>query len=274
MLITLRDGRVLAVHDSTGGEARDVTVVWHHGSPQTGAALEPHLRAAAARGIRWISYSRPSYGGSSDSPGRTIGDAAEDVAQLADALEVGRFAVMGASGGGPHALACAALLPGHVWAAVTFASPAPVTTEFDWFAGMADDGGLRAAQQGREARERFELTAEFEEDSFNSRDYAGLESRWVSLTADVGLASAAGSAGLVDDDLALVGPWGVDLATITAPVLLAQGGDDRVIPASHAHRLLALVPDGELWLRPGDGHISILDTSAVALDWLVARSSR
>lgn len=137
MQVTLKDGRSLTVHDSMNGAHAHLTIIWHHGSPQTGAALEPHLRAAAERGIRWVSYGRPSYGGSSDQPGRAIGDAAADVVEIADALGIGRFAVMGASGGGPHALACAALVPERVSGVVTFASLAPFTTEFDWFAGMA-----------------------------------------------------------------------------------------------------------------------------------------
>jgi pimeloyl-ACP methyl ester carboxylesterase len=172
--LTLSDGRMLAVHDTAPGTDAGVTVIWHHGSPQTGAALEPHLRAAAERGIRWVSYGRPEYGGSSSKTDRTIGDAAADVTELADALGLDRFAVMGASGGLPHALACAALLPDHVWTAVTFASLAPFTSEFDWFAGMAGGGSsLRASQRGRVAREVFELTAEFDDASFNTLDYAG-----------------------------------------------------------------------------------------------------
>ena len=78
--------------------------------------------------------------------------AAGDVRVLADAIGLGRFATMGASGGGPHALACAALLRDRVTGVVTLASPAPYTEAFDWFAGMVDPGGLRAARQGREAR--------------------------------------------------------------------------------------------------------------------------
>jgi pimeloyl-ACP methyl ester carboxylesterase len=271
--LTLSDGRMLAVHDTAPGTDAGVTVIWHHGSPQTGAALEPHLRAAAERGIRWVSYGRPEYGGSSPKLDRTIGNAAADVTELADALGLDRFAVMGASGGGPHALACAALLPDRVWAAATFASLAPFTTEFDWFAGMAGGGpSLRASQRGRGARREFELTAEFDDASFNTLDYAGLANEWASLTADVQRASSAGPAGLISDDLALVQPWRADLSAVTVPVLLVHGGDDRVVPVSHGHRLLELLPNSELWLRPRDGHISILDGSALAMDWLRERA--
>lgn len=269
MNLTLSDGRVLAVHDAATGVDTGVTVIWHHGSPQTGAALEPHLRAAAERGIRWVSYGRPEYGGSSPKLDRTIGDAAADVKELADALGLDRFAVMGASGGGPHALACAALLTDRVWAVATFASLAPFTAEFDWFAGMAGGGpSLRASQRGRGAREEFELTAELDDASFNTFDYAGLANEWASLSADVQRAASAGPAGLISDDLALVQPWRADLSAVTVPVLLVHGGDDRVVPVSHGHRLLELLPNAELWLHPRAGHISILDSSALAMDWL------
>jgi len=271
--VTLRDGRTLSAHDSTNGDHRPLTIVWHHGSPQTGAALEPHLRAAAARHIRWVSYGRPSYGGSTAQPGRSVQDAADDVRQLLDALGVERFATMGASGGGPHALACALAMPDRVIAVATFATLAPYTTEFDWFEGMAGGGpSLRAALRGEEARVSFERTAEFDPDSFTTGDYRALESRWESLGTDVGAAATAGPAGLIADDLALVAPWGEGLVDLEVPVLLAQGGDDRVVPASHAYRLLEVLPDAELWLRPRDGHISILDLSDLALDWLVARA--
>lgn len=268
--VQLTGGRTLRVHDSGDpGQSRAFTVFWHHGTPQTGAPLAPLLASTAERGMRLISYGRPSYGGSSPLPGRNVASAAADVAAAADALGVGRFAVMGASGGGPHALACAALLPGRVTGAVCMASPAPFSAEgLEFFAGMADDSGLRAALAGREARERHEDTAEFDPTSFNDRDYATLNDTWLSLGQDVGVAAAAGPDGAIADDLALVAPWGFRVADIPAPVLLVQGGQDRVIPPSHASWLLGQLQDGELWLRPGDGHIAILDTVPLALDWL------
>ncbi|MEO8907724.1 MAG: alpha/beta hydrolase [Microbacteriaceae bacterium] len=282
--VRLQDGRTLRVHDSgaagTGSDsvhgvraAAAPTVLWFHGSPQTGALLEPLLAAAAERGIRLLSYGRPSYGGSSAQPGRTAGSAASDVDQLADVLGIDRFAVMGASGGGPHALACAALLPDRVAGAVCLASLAPFGAEgLDWFSGMAADGAsLRAAVRGRAARERYERTAEFDPSSFVERDYAALKGGWSSLGADVGVASAAGADGLIDDDLAFVTPWGFDVADITTPVLLVHGGHDRVVPPAHSEWLVRRCTDAELWVRPRDGHISVLDACPVAMDWLRAR---
>lgn len=272
--LRLEDGRVLRVHDSADGSpAAAMTVLWHHGSPQTGAPLAPLLVAAAERGIRLVSYGRPSYGGSSPRRGRDVASAAADVAQLADALGLTRFAVMGASGGGPPALACGALLPDRVTGVVCLASPAPFdATGLDYFGGMADDGSLRAALAGRDARERFEETAEFDPESFTQRDHAALAGAWLSLGADVGLASAAGAEGLIDDELSIVAPWGFAVAAITAPVLLVQGGQDRLIPPAHADWLLRQMRDSELWLRPNDGHISILDACPLAMDWLLAHA--
>jgi pimeloyl-ACP methyl ester carboxylesterase len=239
--LRLNDGGVLRVHDSAEeGGASAFTILWHHGSPQTGALLKPLLVAGAERSIRLVSYGRPSYGGSSPRPGRDVASAASDVAQVADALGLDRFAVMGASGGGPHALACAALLPDRVTGAASIAGLAPYgAAGIDWFGGMADDAALRAAARGREARERYEETA-------------------------------AGPDGIIDDDVAYATPWGFDVETILAPVLLVHGGQDRVVPPAHSDWLLRHCRDAELWVRPHDGHISVLNACPVAMDWLLA----
>ena len=155
--VRLTDDRIVRVYDSGALDSDAPTVVWFHGSPQTGALLAPLLEAAAARGIRLLSYARPGYRGSTRVAGRDVASAAADVGEFADALGLSRFAAMGASGGGPHALACAALLPHRVTAAVAFASLAPFEASFDWFAGMASDGALPpAAGVGPDARTAFE----------------------------------------------------------------------------------------------------------------------
>ncbi|MFL5755942.1 MAG: alpha/beta fold hydrolase [Chloroflexota bacterium] len=267
--LTVPDRRRLVYYDTGPTEAADeLTLVWHHGSPQTGTLLEPLVTAAATRRIRLISYARPAYGGSTRLPGRDVASAAGDVAQVADALAIDRFAVMGASGGGPHALACAALLGERVVGVVSLAGIAPYSDRFDWFAGMVAPSGLRAAVNGREARERHALTDEFDENSFTTSDWATLAGPWASLGRDAGEAAAAGSDGLVDDDVAFVSSWGFDVAAITAPVLIVQGGEDRVVPALHADSLVRSIPTAELWLRPRDGHISVLNACPVGMDWL------
>ncbi len=269
--VGLPDGRVVRVHDSGAPADTALAVVWHHGSPQTGALLDPVLSAASARGIRVVSYGRPSYGGSTPRPGRDVASAGSDVAYIADALGIGRFAAVGASGGGPHALACAAASPDRVVGVVTLAGIAPYTDEFDWWAGMADSSGLRAATSGREARARHAETATFNPDIFTPADWAALDGTWSSLGADAGRAGAAGDDGLVDDDVAFVNPWGFELADVEAPVLVVHSGRDRVIPPAHAQWLVQACRFGEHWLRPADGHISVLNAVPVSLDWLVDR---
>jgi pimeloyl-ACP methyl ester carboxylesterase len=271
--IRLPDGRSLVAYDAgpPGASAR-LTVVWHHGSPHTGVLYEPLLSMAAERGIRLVTYARPSYGGSSPDEGRSVASAAADVAALADALGVERFAGMGASGGGPPALACASLLGDRVAATVTFASPAPYTDAFDWFAGMAAPEALQAALAGRAARAHFAETEEFNRAVFTETDWAVLRGSWAALGQDAGRADSAGPDGLIDDDLTAVKPWAVDLSAIASPVLLVQGGADRMIPASHAQSLLGQIPTAELWLRPRHGHVSVLDAAGTAFDWLLANS--
>jgi len=262
-VIVLDDGRTLEAYDGGGN---GFPIVWHHGTPQTGALIAPLLEAAAKRGIRLVSYARPSYGGSAPNPGRDVASAASDMAQVADAFGLERFAVMGASGGGPHALACAALLGDRVSRAATLAGIAPYTDEFDWFKGMVAPRALRAARDGRETRTA--LPPEFDEDSFTARDWAVLEDRWKALGEDAGKAGAAGPEGAIDDDLAFATPWGFELERVAAPVLVAHGGEDRMIPLSHAHHMLDRLPDAELWLRPRDGHVSILDAVPIVMEWL------
>jgi len=244
--------------------------VWHHGSPQTGAPLDPLLAAAADRGIRLLSYARPGYGGSTERPGRDVASAAADVAAIADAFGAGRFAVMGASGGGPHALACAALLGDRVTGAVTVAGIAPYTEDFEWYAGMRDPGGLRAARDGRAARARFAEADEFDPECFTAADWAALSGTWSSLGSDAMAAGEAGPDGLIDDDVAFASPWGFDVAQAQAPVLLVQGGEDRVVPPAHADWVARHVARPEVWLRPRDGHVSVLGAVPVAMDWLRA----
>ncbi|WP_277212229.1 alpha/beta fold hydrolase [Isoptericola croceus] len=271
--IDLPDGRVLVVHDSgpVGHDPAAPVVVWHHGSPQSGALLPPVVEVAAERGLRVLSPARAGYGGSTRAPGRSVAGAATDVGHALEALGVTGCYAVGASGGGPHALALAAVRPDLVRGVTSLAGLAPYDGTDAWFVGMADDGALRAALGGTGARERFAETAEFDESSFTEADYAMLAGPWAALGDDAGRADVEWPGGLVDDDVAFVRPWGTALAEVAAPVLVVQGGADRVVPRHHADRLLAELPAGELWLRPRDGHIGVLEALPVAHDWLRAQ---
>ena len=264
--VSVEDRRILRVADA-GGD-RDRILVLHNGSPHTGALIQPFVDLGVARGIRLVTYARPSYGGSTPQPGRTVASAASDVAAIAEALDLKRFAVLGVSGGGPHALACAALLPDQITAAVTLACPAPDTGRDAWFEGMQAPGALRSAMEGRASRTRYEEADEFDPAIFTTTDWNALRGVWAAVGADAGQAGESGSDGLIDDDVAFVMPWGFDPATIRAPVLLIQGGEDRVIPRQHGEWLHEAIPDSELWRRPMDGHVSVLRALPSAFDWL------
>jgi pimeloyl-ACP methyl ester carboxylesterase len=132
------DGRTLAVEEAGDPAGRPVLI--HNGTPNSRLIYAPVDADAKARGLRLISYDRPGYGGSSPHPGRTVADCAADVRAICATLGIDRLATWGISGGGPHVLACAALLPDLVVAAASLASPAPRGAEgLDWFAGMGQD---------------------------------------------------------------------------------------------------------------------------------------
>ncbi|MEP6619028.1 MAG: alpha/beta hydrolase [bacterium] len=273
--LTTPDGRVLHAYDTGPRDDDHLVVVWHHGTPNIGAPPQPLFGAEWGLRVRWVSYDRPGYGGSTTKAGRDIASAATDVGHVADELGIERFAVMGHSGGSPHALACAALLPHRVLAAATIASLAPRSAEgLDWFAGMAGSSraSLGAAAEGRSAKERYEATAEFDPTVFTPADHAALGGSWSWLLDVVRPALAAGPAALIDDDLAYVAPWGFDLSTITAPTLLMHGAADRMVPPSHSEWLADHCASATLQLHPGDGHISILNSAPSALAWLCERA--
>jgi pimeloyl-ACP methyl ester carboxylesterase len=274
------DGRTLHYYDQGAQQDDALAVFWLHGTPNIGRPPQPLFADAARQGIRWLGYDRPGYGGSTRRPGRDIASAAADVARIADRLGIVRFAVMGHSGGGPHALACAALLPDRVAAAVSGAGLAPYGAPgLDWFAGMRPSGeaGLRAALGGLDAKAAHEAAnTEFDRELFTERDWATLAGPWGWFQEVVEPALANGPAGLIDDDIAYVTPWGFDPATIRRPVLLLHGGADRMVPHSHSAWLARHCPTAELWDQPEDGHISVLSAAPRALEWLrtFAQSSR
>jgi pimeloyl-ACP methyl ester carboxylesterase len=272
--VDLGDGRGLHVYDTGGGE---LTVFWHHGTPNIGAPPEPLFPAAERLGIRWVSYDRPGYGGSTKCPGRDVASAATYVSRVADTLGIDRFAVLGHSGGGPHALACAALVPQRVLGVVSMSGMAPFGADgLDWFGGMAAScaASLRAAVEGRAAKERHVATTKSDPDMFTPADHAALSGPWSWVLDVVRPAIEGGPDALIDDDLAYVAPWGFDPAEILAPVLLLHGGQDRVVPAPHGEWLARHCRSAELRTYPDDGHVSVLSHAAEALDWLAEHANQ
>jgi pimeloyl-ACP methyl ester carboxylesterase len=275
--LTLADGRNLHVYDTGEQGGTRLAVFWHHGTPNTGAPPEPLFPASGRLGIRWVSYDRPAYCTSTPRPGRDIASAAEDVRSIADALGIARFAVMGHSGGATHALASGALLPERAVATVSVATLAPFGADgLDWFAGMAPsiEANLRAAAGGRAALEKHRETADFDPEMFTDADQAALEGSWSWLAGVAGQAIEGGPDGQVDDDLAYTAAWGFDPAQVTGPVLFLHGGQDRISPSSHGEWLAGRCPSAQLRLYRQDGHISVLESAAPALDWLVEQADR
>jgi pimeloyl-ACP methyl ester carboxylesterase len=283
--IHLADGRTLHAYDTRADEVTGrpgtpgpaVAVFWLHGSPNIGSPPEPLFAAAAANGLRWVSYDRPGYGGSDPHDGRTVASAAADVTAIADALGIGRFAVLGHSGGGPHALACAALRPERVIAAVSGSAPAPFDADgLDWFAGWSPGIAAenRAATGGRAALEAHWAGAESEDMSafFTEGDMAALGGSWSWLAGVAGQAMQEGNEGFLEDTLAAVRPWGFQLDAIRVPVQIMHGAKDKMVPCAHGEWLAAHCPAAELRIVPDAGHITVLDSAPEALTWLATRA--
>src|SRR5690348_3773916 len=115
-------------------------LVFHSGTPSAAVRFPPLSEVAAAHGLRLVTWSRPGYAGSDPAQGRSVADVAADTAAVLAALGMGEFVTVGWSGGGPHALACAALLPGRCLAAASMAGVAPYQAEgLDWSQGMGSE---------------------------------------------------------------------------------------------------------------------------------------
>ncbi|MDX6263486.1 MAG: hypothetical protein QOH84_5174 [Kribbellaceae bacterium] len=266
--LQLSDGRTLHVYDTGRG---DLPVFWNHGTPNLGAPPEPLFAASERLGVRWISFDRPGYGGSTVAPGRTMASVAGDVSQVADALGIDRFAVVGYSGGGSYALGTAAVLRERVRAAVTLAAIAPYGVDgLDWFDGMVPSGvaSLRAALGGREVKEAWEASGVEYDPGFTPADHAMFEGPWGWLGKVAGGGLDAGPYGLIDDDVSYVTPWGCDPATIVAPTLLLHGEKDGIIPNSHGRWLAAHCPTAELRSYPAASHFTVVEHAESGLEWL------
>ncbi|MDQ3811010.1 MAG: alpha/beta hydrolase [Chloroflexota bacterium] len=249
-------------------------LLFHHGTPGARIGFEPFIATALARGVRFVSYSRPGYGDSTRRPGRAVADCAADTAAIMDRLGAPRFYTVGWSGGGPHALACAALLPDRVIASATIAGVAPYPADgLDWLAGMGPENvrEFGAAMAGPDALGP--SLAAFAEGMatvtgenivaalgalVSDVDEAALNGELGAfLAANVREGLRNGTGGWLDDDLAFVRDWGFDVATIAVPVAVWQGPHDRMVPFAHGEWLTRHIPGVKPRLEPEHGHLSL-----------------
>ena len=221
------DGRSLEV-DISGPDGATPLVV-HHGTPGERSQYPPFADAAAAQGLRYVSYSRPGYGGSSRGPGRAVADCAAGTAAILGYLGAGHCYTVGASGGGPHALAGPTRLQVYLeQEAKAFAS---ITAEQ---VAVALGDLVSAVDVGAP-----------------TGDFAAY------VAASFRQALANGILGWFDDDLAFTRSWGFDLAGINVPVVVWQGGQDRMVPFAYGQWLAAHLPSARAKLLPEEGHLSI-----------------
>jgi hypothetical protein len=275
--ITLSDGRVLDVRLDGASDPDSAVLMYHHGTPSSGRVSADVVRIAGSRGLRVLSWSRPGYASSTRHHGRSVADVTSDAREVLDQLSIERAFTMGWSGGGPHALACAALLPDRIVGVASLAGVAPYQESLDtldWMAGMGQDNidefgatlagesvlapALAAAREGLAGVTAQGIVAEMESLLPEvDRSYLG-SGFGEDLAASFREAVASSADGWVDDDLAFVRPWGFDLSSITVPTAIWQGSEDLMVPFAHGQWLASAMPFARSHLRQGDGHLSVV----------------
>ena len=282
-------GRTLTVRE--GGDPAGAPVLTISGTPGSSTMFDAHRRDAEERGIRLFSYDRPGYGGSTRQAGRTAADCAADIEAVCVELGLDRICVWGISGGGPHALAAAALLPGRVAAVASLASCAPYDADgLDWLAGM---GELNVEEFGVifKGEEAHRASMEKQREELLAATPDELVEQWQTLLgpADREIATGEfaaelldhiragiepGGEGWFDDDLVFVMPWGFDVASIRVPVLLWQGEQDRFVPPGHGRWLAERIPGVEARFTAEDGHLTLAQRRIPEVHaWLLERAT-
>jgi pimeloyl-ACP methyl ester carboxylesterase len=268
--ITLSDGRSLAYAEY--GDLRGKPVFFFHGTPGS-RTFHPMDDVTKRLGVRLITTDRPGYGRSTFQPNRRLLDWPEDIAQLADALGIGSFAVMGHSGGGPHALACAFALPDRITSTAVLSGAGPIEAlgaademipinkfgfkfgqYFPWFIGRAVIGFIFRERCTNPARAF---------DSDKNRPPADqaimnrLEIRELCITSEIE-AFRPGINGMAWDIRLITRPWGFRLEEIQVPVYIWHGTGDVDTPVAMGKILAARIPTSHLTICPDEGHMLLI----------------
>lgn len=279
------DGRKLFV--AASGAPGGTPVVLLHGTPGSRFGPRPRSSVLYRLGVRLISYDRPGYGDSTRHRGRRVADAAADVETIADALGLDRFAVVGRSGGGPHALACAALLPERVTRTAVLVGLAPRDAEgLDWYDGMTeanvDEHTAADADQAALTERLDELARRTADDPESFMDQLWEQMTEADRRVVNGLpirrqfldtyreALRRGPYGWIDDDLAFQNNWGFAFEDITGPVLLWHGADDNFSPVNHSRWLAGRIPHAEVRVQLETAHFGAVEALPEVLVWLAA----
>ncbi|WOX26036.1 alpha/beta hydrolase [Streptomyces solicathayae] len=283
-LIRTQDGRDLAVE--TFGDPRGRPVFLLHGTPGSRLGPAPRTAVLYRLGVRLITFDRPGYGDSHRLPGRRVAAAAADVEAVADSLGIDEFAVVGRSGGAPHALACAALLPDRTVRTAALVGLAPRNAPgLDWFEGMTESNVREYINAAAGHRQ---LTAALEYRSLAIRAdpaasvadmHQDLPAADRQIVADAGIRSmlvrnfaeglSSSADGWIDDVMAFSSDWEFRPEDIDGPVLLWHGEKDIFAPVQHTRWLAERIPRAELVIERGAAHFGALRVLTRVLGWTI-----
>lgn len=280
-ILVLPDGRRVACAEY--GDIGGLPVLALHGTPGSRLMFALADKAARDRGIRLIAPERPGYGLSDYRRSENLAQIAEDLSAVADAYGLGRFAVIGVSGGGPYAVAAAAAMPDRI---SLLALVAPI--------GEVADGQLRLsrfqrllfrrlAQRPWATRLFFRRLRSMVFKSPDSayrwlmrrvrtpdRELLARSSVRISLQAAMGEGLRPGVEGVAQDLRLYCSPWRLRFADIDVPTILWQGSDDPVVPPEAAYALARALPNCRLDVIPAAGHYWVFSRFGLILDAVAA----
>lgn len=268
-VMSLADGR--SVGWTEFGEERGTCVLLMHGTPGTRRQLvveEPRLRQP----LRFFSVDRPGYGTSSYCTARTFRSWAHDVEAFADNVGIERFCVLGFSGGGPNALACAAVLGDRVRRTALVSSVAPRPSSARRSGPVeATRRRLGAELQIRLQRRAPDRALDLFVKALPPPDAALLERPEVRrhFYEDLAAPSRTAAKAVAQDRTLSSRNWGLDFTQIIGSVDIWHGTEDRSVPFAAAGALQSILPDAVVHEVAGGGHFLVFERFAEIIEALV-----